>query len=153
MKKFKFKLESVKRLRESEEKKKLDDYAKAMQRRHGQEQKIEKLQRDLAQSEDDIMARRRSIFSAADLHADRNATLAIRMQLETAQKDLEEALGEEDNHRAAFLGAKSNREIIDRLELKQREAFENDMRKIEEQEIEDVVVPRYSKSEHNSLFQ
>lgn len=151
MKAFKFKLESVKRIRESEEKSALDSYAKAMQKRHVQEEHLERLKTNLREAESLIVSRRKMTVSASDLHADRNATMAIRMQINQAEADLEEYMKAEDTQRETFLQAKSQREILDRLEEKEVLEHEQKVRKEEEKEIEDLVVSRYARSSGNSL--
>ncbi|MGB0371216.1 MAG: hypothetical protein ACPGN3_07660 [Opitutales bacterium] len=151
MRSFKFKLESIKKIRESEEKHALDEYAKAMQRRHSQELRIEKLEQDLRDAEGEIVARRKRTLCAGDLHADRNATMAIRLQLESTRKELEAALQEEDASRDVFLEAKSNREILVRLEDKHKLDFEKEERRKEEIEIEDIVVSRHGRMNEGTL--
>ena len=51
--------------------------------------------------------------------------------------------------REAFLAAKANREILERLETKKKNEFEREQNKQEELEIEDVVMARHNRSVGN----
>ena len=143
MKSFKFKLASIKSIRESEEKTALDVYAASMRARYSTEVKLEKLMCDLDAAQSQIVGRRNVGMTASDLHADRNALQAIQLDIKTAKEELEEAQKEENEKRTVYLEAKASREILERLETKQKEEYLTEERRKEEQEIDDNVAARY----------
>ena len=92
MKRFTFKLESIKNIRESEEKRALDVYALSMRERNNYEMRVEQFKGELEAAQKQIIAHRELGTSAGGLMAEHNTMLAIREQIEHAESALETSL-------------------------------------------------------------
>lgn len=138
MKKFRFRLESVKRVRRIQE-----------------EQARQRLMEAHAQARETVarvdarlhayltMPRPTDPMSLADFERARFELEAAATALESARIAHREALDEVDRRRAEWLEAKQRCSALDRLEDRRRQQHQIDLRRAEDRLIDDLVVARH----------
>ena len=142
MKKFKFKLETVRMLRRLKKDQAMGELSKAIQRRVAQEDKIEKKQIEMKELNEEIISARRFNFSSAkqsqylsqfnDLHLEKVHLVAELSECEAYEKEM----------RANLAEATKGEKVMDNLYEKKKKVYAGILFKQEEKELEDLMNAR-----------
>jgi len=143
MKRFVFRLDSLRRLREMEQEKAYGAYGEAVRKRHRLEEACQKQSDHLCRVREHISELRESVFPAAlqphyfgSLQNGEEHLRGLLKQLSRAEKREQERLEE-------YLEAKARVDILARLRDKRYETHMREEARIEEKEIEDLFIARF----------
>lgn len=147
MNRFRFRLESVLRVREIEEDKKKREFGAAMQNLHREEQELGRLGTTLLDHERTMESRAKGRVSARDLRNNFNYARALDGKILFQKKRVKDKKKIVDSKRSELAESTKRKRILERLKERFREEYEKEAAKEEQSTIDDITSVRYTWSE------
>ena len=142
---FTFRLERVRELREHAEGQAKEELAASLSQRLRGEAMLEQAAERLNASADARRAREGGVLSAADLVAHQRWAEALERDRQAAEAALQRLEAEVDGRRVALGAASRDREVLERLKTRQREAHQLESARREGAELDEIALRRHGR--------